>query len=181
MGNALRKSEKTVTRSFRINEASFEALKEEADRKRINVNTLVNQLFLAHKDFDRYFERMGMVKLTTVTFSRMLDYASDEELVTAGKSAGQDAPRAIILAKDGVITVDTAISFLKTMADNSSIFEYSEVTSEQKKVVTLMHSFGHKGSLFIENYAKGIFSGLNSEPRFASTDHSVILEISRNG
>ena len=43
----------TVTRSFRINERAFLALEEEAKKRNIGINTLVNQLFLSYANFDR--------------------------------------------------------------------------------------------------------------------------------
>jgi predicted HicB family RNase H-like nuclease len=49
--------EETVTKSFRISESAFLAIEEEAKKRNISVNTLVNQLFLSYANFDRYLER----------------------------------------------------------------------------------------------------------------------------
>jgi len=56
--------EKTVTRSFRINESAFLALEEEAKKRNTSLNTLVNQLFLSYANFDQYFQRLGMLKIS---------------------------------------------------------------------------------------------------------------------
>jgi len=50
-------AEKTVTKSFRISESAFLVIEEEAKKRNISVNTLVNQLFLCYASFDRYLER----------------------------------------------------------------------------------------------------------------------------
>jgi hypothetical protein len=91
--------DKTVTRSFRISQSAFDSLKEDAERKKITVNTLVNQLFLSHRDFDRYFERMGLIKIAAATFNLLLNAASEDRVVEAGRQAGADIPRTIIVAK----------------------------------------------------------------------------------
>ena len=67
--------EKTVTRSFRINESAFLALEEEAKKRNISLNTLVNQLFLSYANFDRYFQSLGMLKMSKVTFRKILKAA----------------------------------------------------------------------------------------------------------
>jgi hypothetical protein len=54
-------AEKTVTKSFRISESAFLALEEEAKKRNISVNTLVNQLFMCYANFDRYLERHGSI------------------------------------------------------------------------------------------------------------------------
>lgn len=59
--------DKTVTRSFRINEDAFLALEEEAKKRNISLNTLVNQLFLSFANFDRYFQKFGMTKTSKVS------------------------------------------------------------------------------------------------------------------
>ena len=45
----------SVTRSFRINESAFLAFEEEAKKRNISLNTLVNQLFMSYANFDRDF------------------------------------------------------------------------------------------------------------------------------
>lgn len=64
--------EKTVTRSFRINESAFLTLQEEAKKRNISVNTLVNQLFLSYANFDQYFQRLGMLKMSEFQFTKIL-------------------------------------------------------------------------------------------------------------
>ncbi len=177
--HSLATSQKTVTRSFRINQDAFEALKEDADRKEITVNTLVNQLFIAHKDFDRFFERMGAIKISTITFSLLLSAIQADRLPEVGRKAGKDAPMAVMAAKDGRVSLRTVINFLRMMSQYANLFEFNEVLSSdgQSKVMTLMHSLGDNGSLFLTNYVRAIFQGVGVEPKISSGEHSVIVEV----
>ena len=72
--------EKTVTRSFRINEIAFLALEEEAKKRKISLNTLVNQLFISYANFDRYFQRLGMIKISKVTY-RKIEFVRKEPTI----------------------------------------------------------------------------------------------------
>jgi predicted HicB family RNase H-like nuclease len=58
--------DKTVTRSFRISEGVFLALEEEAKKRNISLNTLVNQLFLSYANFDRHFQTPGFLKMRDI-------------------------------------------------------------------------------------------------------------------
>lgn len=55
--------EKTVTRSFRISEVALKLIQEVAQRHNISVNALVNQILLSYVNFDRYTEKLSVVKL----------------------------------------------------------------------------------------------------------------------
>jgi hypothetical protein len=83
-------AEKTVTRSFRINESAFLALEEEAKKRNISLNTLVNQLFISYANFDRYFQRLGMLKMSKVAFRKILKAAPDNELVESAREVAQN-------------------------------------------------------------------------------------------
>ena len=93
--------EKTVIRSFRINENAFLALEEEAKKRNISLNTLVNQLFLSCANFDRYFERLGFIKMSNVTFRKILESTPEKEIVDQARELARDSSRVIILARSG--------------------------------------------------------------------------------
>jgi hypothetical protein len=172
-------TDKTVTRSFRISQSAFNSLKEDAERKKITVNTLVNQLFLAHRDFDRYYERMGLIKIAATTFNLLLDAASEDGLIEAGKRAGGDIPRTIIVAKYGVLSLQTVEEFLRMMSEYANLFEYNQVDTEsdRKRIITLMHRFSNNGSLFLANYVKTLFEGVGVDAKISCSAHSVVIEI----
>jgi hypothetical protein len=171
-------TDKTVTRSFRISEAAFNSLKRDAERKKITVNTLVNQLLLARKDFDRYYERMGMIKIASTTFDLLLQAASEDRAAEAGRQAGVDVPRAIIIAKHGILSLQTVLDFLRMMSEYANLFEYNQVESKDgRTIITLMHKFGPNGSLFLAQYVRTIFEGIGIEAKASSAAHSVVFEI----
>jgi hypothetical protein len=80
-------SENTVTRSFRISETAFLALEEEAKKRNISINTLVNQLFLSFANFDRYFQKFGMTKISKVAYRKTLRSVPDNELTELARGS----------------------------------------------------------------------------------------------
>jgi hypothetical protein len=111
--------EKTVTRSFRINESAFLALEEEAKKRNISVNTLVNQLFLSYANFDRYFQRLGMLKMSKFQFRKILNTLPDKEIIELAREVAQNSSRVIILARYGTLSLTSILEYLNTLADYS--------------------------------------------------------------
>ena len=170
--------EKTVTRSFRINENAFLALEEEAKKRNISLNTLVNQLFMSYANFDRYFQRLGMIKMSKATFRKILNAAPANEIVEVAREVAQNISRTIILARYGTLSLTSVLEYLNNFADYAYFVERSEVVSPGgKRVITLIHSYGEKGSIFVKAYAKALFEQINTEPKLSSTENSVTIEV----
>lgn len=168
--------DKTVTKSFRINASAFAALQEDANRQKVSVNTLVNQLLLEYAEFDRYVRKAQMLKLTTATFKKLLESAPDEAIIQAARESGASAPQAIILARDGMLTLDTVQNHLRMLADYANLFEYNEVSTASNRTITLMHNLGEKGSLFVGHYVQSLLESVEVSPTFTLTDQAVVLE-----
>jgi hypothetical protein len=168
---------KTATASFRLDEAALNILHEDARKQNVSVNTLLNQLVLAYANYDRPMKRFHMLKLPASSFKHILEAATDEAIIEAGNSAGKDVPKTYIRAKWGELTVENALSYLKTTADYTSLFEYSEVMHGGKVNVTLTHDFGAKGSLFLQHYVHAIFEPMQKPPRFSQDENAVAFEL----
>jgi hypothetical protein len=168
---------KTATASFRLDESALNALQEDARKQNVSVNTLLNQLVLAYANYDRPMKRFHMVKVPASSFKHVLEAATDEAVIDAGNSAGKDVPNTYIRAKWGQLTVENALSYLRTTANYTNLFEYSEVILGGKVNVTLTHDFGAKGSLFLQRYVQAIFAPLGKPPKFLPDENAVAFEL----
>jgi hypothetical protein len=169
--------DRTVTRSFRISERAIKSIEDEAKRQSVNLSSIINHQLLAYSDFERYFRRLGLIKISSATFQRLLFAGSDTEIAKAGQEAGSDTPRSIILAKHGVLDLSTAIDFLNMLSEFGNQFEFGQVDQGGKQIVTLLHNLGPKGSIFFVNYVKALFQSIDNVPKISSSDHSVVIEI----
>ena len=78
-------------------------------------------------------------------------------------------------SRQHVLTESFCICFL---VHYSSFVERSEVVSPGgKRVITLIHSYGEKGSIFVKAYAKALFKLIDMEPKLSSTENSVTIEV----
>jgi hypothetical protein len=164
---------RTVTRSFRINESAFLALEEEAKKRNISLNTLVNQLFMSYANFDRYFQRLGMLKISKVTFRKILKAVPANEIVEMAREVAQNSSRIIIPARYGTLSLTSVLEYLNNLADYAYFVGRSEVVSPGgKRVITLIHSYWKRGLIFVEAYTKALFEQINRKPKLNSTENS---------
>jgi len=173
----LRKKEKTITRSFRISESVFKALEEDAAKRNISVNTLVNQLFLQHVNFNRFFDQIGKIQLSRQTFGRLLNACPDEAISQTARLSGKDTPRAFMRAKYGVISLTTVLDYIRLAVVYGGYAEYSQVESQGKRTVTLMHNMGQKWSLLLCHYFESLFELIDLHPKITSSENSVTFEV----
>ena len=170
--------ERTVTRSFRINENAFLALEEEAKKRNISLNTLVNQLFLSFANFDRYFQKFGMTKISKVSYRKTLKAIPDEEIIELAREVAQNSGKVIVLARNGTMSLTGVLDWCKDLADYANWFQFNEVRSpEGKQVITLTHDLGVKFSTFMVAYAKELFGQASIIPKLSSTEDSITISI----
>jgi hypothetical protein len=113
-----------------------------------------------------------------MTFRKILNTAPDNGIVEVGREVAQNSSRIIILARYGTLSLTSVLEYLSNYADYASFVERSEVVSPGgKRVITLIHSFGEKGSIFVKAYAKALFELIDMEPKLSSTENSVTIEI----
>jgi hypothetical protein len=168
---------KTATASFRLDESALEALQADAKKQNVSVNTLLNQLVLTYANYDRPMKRFQMIKIPSSTFRYILQGAKDETIIEAGKAAGSDVPKTYIIAKEGELTVESCLEYLKAMSTHAKIFDYSEVMHDGRVNVTLSHSFGARGSLFLQSFVEAMFAPLGKVPKFSQDDNAVAFEL----
>ena len=138
----------------------------------------MNQLFLSFANFDRYFQKFGMLKISNVAYKRTLKAVPDEEVVEVAREVAQNSARVILLTRYGTLSLAGVLEYLKSLADYAYWFEYNEVVSpERKRVITLTHSLGRKFSLFMISYSKSLFEQIAMNPKLASTEDSITITI----
>ncbi len=152
-------------------------MQDEAGRKNVSVNTLLNQLLISYTRYDRFLKKFQLVKLTGVSFRRVLEASSERAISKAGQMAGSAVPSGVITARSGHVTIDTVIEYLKDTGDYNDLFEFSEVPHGGKRVITLSHQLGMKGSVYLSKYVEALMASIGVQPRVTYTSDSAIIEV----
>jgi len=166
-----------VTVSFRIGEKAFKALQNEAKKNNTSLNTLANQLFTAYAEYDRFLQKFRMIKVSNPTFKLILNAATKEAVVEAGRHAGSSIPITFILARTGEINATNAVEYLRMMGTYAGLFDYSELSGTGKTSLTLTHDLGANGSLFLASYVEALFKEVGKPFKVTSHENGVTVEL----
>jgi hypothetical protein len=166
-----------VTISFRISESAFKALQSDAKKNNTSLNTLANQLFMAYADYDRFLGKFRMVKISSPTFKHILNAATKDAIVEAGRSAGGSVPETFIRAKMGEISPASAVEYLRLMGAYANLFDYSEITVSGNSSVTLTHDLGENGSLFLAGYIETLFKSAGKSVKVSQYENGITIDL----
>jgi hypothetical protein len=167
---------KTVTKSFRVSEGALQVLSREAERQRVSLNTFVNQLFIRYAEFHQFARRAGSMVIPRDSMKRILDSSDEEALREAGRAAAASMGRAIILARDGHLSLDSIMRFTQSLADYANFFEMSSVLRGDRQTLTLLHGLGFNWTVFISHYLQSLFEDAGVTPSFTLSENSIVIE-----
>ena len=162
---------------MRISEVAYKALQDDAKKQNASINTIANQLLLAYAEHDRYLKKYGLLKVISPLYDKLLNAASDEAIVEAGKSLGPGVLPSTIISMTGELTVPGILDWLKRMGTYSNLCDYSEISHGGKISVTMSQSFGPKGSVLLASYLDSLFKTAGKQIKITQLRDSVTFEV----
>ena len=170
---------RSVSVHFRISPDLYNSLEEEARKKNVSLNTLLNQVVSIHARDDLLFEEEGFVKMTKNTLRVVLSLIPDDKLSEFGRLASTNGPDARMLARSDCITLDTVLDELRLFS-RSGWYSLNETRKNGKEIISLIHDLGPKTgprqSIALAAYVTGLFALVGVRPRIATTSSSVMIE-----
>ncbi len=169
-------SKKTSTFTFRIDKEYEKVLREEAQSKKITVNTLANQIFGDYVEWQRYMERFGTIVLSREAFKIVLDSLDEKNLLNLAIDIGEKTPKEFILFKWKGIATDNVIKFVKMYFDHCGYGTHDQTKTEGKVIFSIRHDLGKKGSLFLKTFLETLIkSTLGKNCDSTMTANSIVL------
>jgi uncharacterized protein (DUF1778 family) len=171
------KGKRTSTVSFRINKEYDDALRAEAEEKKVSMNTLVNQIFADYVDWNKYVKRFGTIMLSREAFKLLLDNLDNDKITTLAIDIATKAPKEFILFKWKEIDLSHVIGFIKMFFDHCGYGQYDyQVTESKVNKFSIRHELGKKGSIFLKAYLESVVKDtLGVECQSIITDNSVTI------
>ncbi len=143
-------SKKTTTFTFRIDKEYENILREEAQSKKITVNTLANQIFGEYVEWQRYIEKFGTIVLSKDAFKLVLDSLDEKNVLKLAVDIAEKTPKEFILFKWKGISTDNVIRFIRMYFDHCGYGTHDQTKTENKITFSVHHDLGKKGSLFLK-------------------------------
>ena len=141
---------KTSSISFRINEEYEKVLRSIAEKNKISLNTLANQIFGNYVEFEVYAKKFGTLRMSTDTFRRMIKNMNDNEIIDIATRCGSQEIKEFILFKWKEINSKTVIAFINVYFDLCGYGRCTLDKTEGEVTFSVHHDLQEKGSLFLK-------------------------------
>ena len=173
----------TITRTFRINEAWDLILDEEAERQKMSINALVNKILRRFALFDRYTDRIGILRLPSRSFAEMIKSIPQEELAKLGEKNGSLDAVDFFSSMGHPPEYETFVYLVKEHFGNPKFagwFQCFYHSLESHDLFHLQHNLGRKWSVFVDSYLHTILEKMTSvKAETKIYEYAVTIKVSR--
>jgi hypothetical protein len=181
----LRGKTKTSSSSvtFRFDNGILNQLRDESDQKRISLNTLANQIFQSHVEYDTYASKAGMISFPKALLIRLIEALGEQEVEDLSKYIAKNDIKdmTLLLKKEYTLSsfLDTIESWLRV-----SGFTYrrdqdrADNNNHRTQTFVIQHDMGKRWSSYFERLFRYVFEDLNLRKySFDNTDNSITFKI----
>ena len=136
----------TSTITFRFSRDYVQTLREEAESRKVSLNTLTNQIFGDYVELQRYMDKFGTIVMSKDAFRLILEALDEQNLVKLATKIGEKAPKEFILFKWKVLNTDSVVKFLKMYFEHCGYGAYNYTSTDSTITFSIRHDLGRKGS-----------------------------------
>jgi predicted DNA-binding ribbon-helix-helix protein len=151
----------TTVRTFRLNVAWDNILKEEAGNDSITVSQLLNHIVRRYIIAQRFLNHSQSVNIDYKIFSPILEMLNEEEISDFGKLVGASSVREGVTKRGLPLDFDSVNFLIEEVYDRySGWFKCNTYKNGSEYVFNLRHIYGLKWSLFIDSFMDSMFMTL---------------------
>ncbi len=169
------KSSGNVT--LRFDGALLEQLKNEADQKRISLNTLASQIFKTYAEFSGAAAKAGMVSFPKNLIIRLMNRLSEDEVRLLSQEIAKNEMKDTLLMMKRNYSAESFVDFIESWI-RASGFPFSHDQSGNMHNFIIQHDMGRRWSLYLEELFKFVFYDLGAKwTDFQTTDNTIMFNV----
>jgi hypothetical protein len=170
---------RTVGRSFRIEERWLNTLNDEAKNEGISPNALLNKILQDYCLFYRYLKRFPTVIVTQKSFSGLLKSCPKDDVLRCAKKAGSINAQDILHTLGFNLNHESVIYLLRDIYGRyGNWYTYNHHFRNGKEIFHLRHDLGENWSLFVSEVVSTLFEcGLNQKVKKEFLESSVTIDV----
>jgi hypothetical protein len=153
-------SGRAAAKSIRLDQNLIEILEDEAERKNMSTNALIERVLLKYAKYYRHLENYPVLILSQSEFQSLMREIPDERIEELGWELGRNI-RGYFLMRGINPDLDSVISILEeNYADGAGWFDLHYHNRDGRRLLHFSHRNGLKWSKFLASYIKSIFKEL---------------------
>ena len=164
--------------TFRIKAETLNDLKLISKKEKVSLNTLVNQVFDSHVNWEVHAAEAGWVVMLKSGLKELIKQADKETISKIAKETAETNAKEICFFMRGNYGIFEWISILKDRARMSG-FNLREYVEDDKIKLVQHHDMGENWSLFFLKFYETIFDELGVKVNSDFTENTIIIELEK--
>ena len=171
---------KTVNLSTRIDKVVYEQLVEDAAKKGISINSLMNSIAKHHITWKRYADEIGFVPITRRMLDKIFKYLDDESIEKIAKDLGGTVPKELLFLTYEKMNFENMMQILEINALRFGVVKHNE--SNGKHSLNIPHGINQAFSKFLGAAHKSMADELSLKLTITNSDKNMLcFEIEEPG
>jgi len=151
---------KSVTRTFRLDEAWDDLLETEAKSKGTSVSNLLENLVKDYFSFNKWMGVFSSVVFSPETIKAIIDEVDERALARAGESVGKVSPtHGYLIRGDELDERIARYQITEQMGRHAHWFRVSE-HNDPERYYYIQHDLGPKWTAFVEAYISSFYANV---------------------
>jgi len=161
--------------SLRLPERLRNRLKEEADHRKITLNSLINTIISMYVSYNRILEVSEAIPFSGALFQEWLEVTSSDHMEGMAKKLGPSVVRQIFAFQGIDFNLDNLIKYyFEPLSANSGWYLFNTYFEGMSRKVVFRHSHGPKWTAFLKRYIGSIIqSATGTEPEVTIEDETL--------
>jgi hypothetical protein len=151
---------KAVTRTFRLDRAWDRVLEEEAEKRKMSVSNLLENIVSDYSHFYRWVEVLHAITFSPGTFKEFLEAIDEEELKRIGEKVGKMVPVHGFLVRGDKITPEVARYLVTQLMGKYGNWCRVADHENQRAYYYIKHDYGPKWSVFLGAYVSSFYANV---------------------
>lgn len=150
------RDKRSITMTLRIDKAIMNDLRNEAQKREISLNMLVNLIFKNFVQWHAFDTKIGMVPLPKVIITDIFKNLRKDEVIDLAYQIGRNEIHDIVLFMKGNVTMESFLEWIQARMKNSSM-QINHIETKNTHIFTMKHNICLNWSLYHKIILEAIF------------------------
>ena len=166
------RNSKTVNLSSRIDKIVYDQLVEDAAKKGISLNSLVNSIAKHHITWKRYADEIGFVPITKRMLGKIFKYLDQKDIEKIAKDLGGTVPKELLFLTYDKMNFENMMQILEINALRFGIIKHT--SNDGIHSLNIHHGISENFSHFLASAHKSLAEDLSLKLNITNEDKNML-------
>jgi len=163
---------KTVNLSTRIDKIIYEQLVDDAAKKGISINSLMNSIAKHHITWKRYADEIGFVPITKRMLGKIFKYLDEESIEKIAKDLGGTVPKELLFLTYEKMNFENMMQILEINALRFGVVKHTENNGAHS--LNIHHGISKEFSRFLGSAHQNLADELSLKLTITNSDKNML-------